>query len=69
MNEALQKMYDDIAAKESVTEEKISGLVNKQKKLKNKVETFIEETADKNRNEFNINEKIALFEKKFTFDT
>ena len=69
MNKAIQKMYDDIAAKESVTDGKLSDLAMKQKSLKSKVDTFIEEMADKNRNEFMITEKIAMFEKKFTGDT
>ena len=69
MNKAIQKMYDDIAAKESVTDEKLSDLAKKHKSLKNKVNTFIDEMADKNRNEFMINEKLATFEKKFTGDT
>ena len=69
MNKAIHKMYDDIAAKESVTDGKLSDLAMKQKSLKSKVDTFIEEMADKNRNEFMITEKIAMFEKKFTGDT
>ena len=54
MNKAIQKMYDDIAAKESVTDEKLSDLAKKHKSLKNNVNTFIDEMADKNRNEFMI---------------